>query len=252
MRKKYPIVRYILLFSSIIAVISILLLLYIYNQKITSIHIEGDTYLSREDIQNITKLQLPQRYIDIDKKSIINVLEAYPLIYTAKIKKTLSETLVIVLTRARPIISILATVNGKKIPSYFDNEGKCIQVGVQNGIVDVPILSGVLIQNPTPGIVLPVWLISFIQQIDIIRKNNPSLFAKVSEFAIKHEDNFTLVDIYFNEYAQYITSGINFDEELLSKMYYFLSRIVTIPKTQRFTSFEIIEGSVIGRLEEDG
>ncbi len=251
-QKKYPIAKRFVVLLCIIVVLSILLLVYVYNQKITKMYVEGDIELSTEDIQNITDVQLPQKYIDINKKNIVHALEASPLIYTAKVKKTLFSTLVITLTRARPIVSILATVDNKTTPSYFDREGKCIQVGVQNGIVDVPILSGVVIKNPTPGVVLPSWLLSFIQQIDIIKKDNPSLFTKVSEFAIKREDTLTLVDIHFTDYAQYITSDLHIDADMLRKMYYFLSKVANIAKVQRFISFEIIEGSIVGRLEKDG
>lgn len=224
---------------------------YVKNLEITRVKIEGNLQLSEESLLKITGLELPRNYLDIKTAELRATLEEHPLIYRAKVSKTFKGALRILLSRSNPVVTVLSENEGDTLPLYFDRTGTCIQVGVQRGVIDVPVLSGVLVKNPVLGMQLPHWIQSFLQQIDIIKHDNPALIAKISEFRLRTLGNYTMIEVYFNDTYQYVSTDPALDEELLSKMYSFIKNAEKNEKLRKFNSFEITHGVVIGRVDSE-
>ncbi len=240
-----------ILFVSLVLVMVLMFFSFRFIQRLTlrELEISGDILFSEARILALAEIELPIRYVDLDSNEIARKIQKYPLILSARVQKKLNGVLQISMQRARPLVAVLAQTEDSQIPAYFDPEGVCVQVGVETGIVDVPILSGLLLKNPRAGVRLPQTIVSFLAQIAIIKKSNPVLFAKVSEFRLRdHGDDFKVVDIYFTESHQYFTDLLSLDEDRLSRMYYFAKQTKDIERMQRFQSFEILKGVIVGKL----
>lgn len=232
----------------ILSVLFLLFLMYVQRVEITSVVVEGDVRLTAKEVKSYINIDIPAAYLTISTTEISKQLQRHPLIYSVRVKKKFDGTLVLFLTRSMPLVTVLARVKGTLTPVYFDKEGKCVQVGVQGGIVDVPIVSGLTLVDPHIGVYLPAWAQEILGSLATIKEEHSALFHSVSEFKIHSRgDNYKTLEIWFTHFKQKYITEADIDAKHLQKIWYFADRINKEAFAQNFESFDLRQGIVIAK-----
>jgi len=164
------------------------------------VEIKSFSGLSAADVLNIAGINNNAAYIAIDAAEAEQRLSGYYLIESARVVKRFPDRLSIFLEPRRAVAMVLAQVNGKTQPVYFDRHGVAFKVG--NGVGEappswMPIVTGVLDngQQVRPGMQLSTAYLPLFSRIGSITDEDPRIWQAISEIGIakKSHDLYDLV-----------------------------------------------------------
>lgn len=229
-------------------ILFLIFLSFLHNIIISTINITGNVILDNKELLQIIEIELPAPYFEVNTYDITARFEEHPLVYKANITKRISGKLDIFLERSDPVVGVLATVNHTQTPIYFDKYGKCVQVGVGMGIVEVPIISGIELVNPQVGVYLPDWLKALLLDIDTIKHEDLSLYNSVSEFSIHDKgQEYRIMEINFVDYTISFITELKINTKSLLELKKLANRISLSTKITDFDYFDIRQGVIIGK-----
>jgi len=160
----------------------------------TKIDISGLEGIGREEILAIAGINASSSYFSTNVIKIENALMRISSVESARVFKFFPSRLRIVLDARKPVAFALASINNKTVPVVFDSQGVIYEVGGK-GLPDFyPVVSGLVIENPVPGMRLPGVFIPFLKELEKIEMSSPELLSAVSEFKINRKlyDGFDL------------------------------------------------------------
>jgi cell division protein FtsQ len=157
--------------------------------------------MDRDTVLSIAGIDSKSSWFTLDALHAGQELEKHSSIETARVLKRFPDRVKIFLTPRTPAAMCLASSGGRTVPVYFDREGMIISVGTGEALPNVspeprvPILSGVVIDNPVPGMRLPAVFGPLLENIEKIGSGAPELLEAVSEIRINRKpfDGFDLV-----------------------------------------------------------
>jgi cell division protein FtsQ len=154
--------------------------------------------LSREHILALAGIGVQSSFISVNVRDAEQRLRALPQIRTARVFKHFPDKLEIILEGRSPAAMALAGSGGIAVPVFFDATGVIFQVGsgtYPETIPELPVVSGLVIEDPVPGMRLPAMFVSVFSAIESISMNAPELLAAVSEIRISRKsfDGFDLI-----------------------------------------------------------
>ena len=156
--------------------------------------------LSTAEVLNIAGINNNAAYIAINAAEAEQRLANYYLIESAKVVKRFPDRLSIFLEPRRAVAMVLAQVNGRTQPVYFDRYGVAFKVGNGAGEAPpswMPIVSGVLDdgQQLRPGMRLSAGYLPLLSRIGSITDEDPKIWQAISEIGIakKSHDLYDLV-----------------------------------------------------------
>ncbi|MDR2134765.1 MAG: FtsQ-type POTRA domain-containing protein [Treponema sp.] len=158
-------------------------------------------------------------YLSVNARKTEKLLAGHYLVESAKAVKRFPDRLSIYLEPRRPVALSLAAVEGRLLPVYFDRHGVIFKIGVGRGPVppsNLPIISGLVIENPVPGMRLPAAFGPLLGELEKIESGSPELLGAVSEIRINRKpfDGFDLV-LYPLHNTVRVRLGNNLDENTL-------------------------------------
>jgi len=165
----------------------------------SKVDISGYINLSRDEILSAAGIDAHSTYFSTNAKHIEQALLAFSSLETVRVFKHFPDRLQIVLESRKPVASALATLNGRTVPVLFDRSGVIFQVGGEmedeNVNPEYPVISGLVIENPYPGMKLPLMFASLFGELEKIEMSAPELLSAVSELKInpKSYNSFDLV-----------------------------------------------------------
>jgi len=156
--------------------------------------------LSAADVLNIAGINNNAAYIAINAAEAEQRLAGYYLVESAKVVKRFPDRLSIFLEPRRAVAMVLAQVNGKTQPVYFDRHGVAFKVGNGAGEAPpswMPIITGALDsgQQLRPGMRLSASYLPLFARIGAITDEDPRIWQAISEIGIakKSHDLYDLV-----------------------------------------------------------
>ena len=161
----------------------------------TRIDITGLDGIHREEILIKAGISESASYFSVNTREIENALLGISSIESAKVFKYYPGRLQIILEGRKAVASALASLNGQTVPVLFDSQGVIFEVGGSSVPPVLPIVSGLVIEDPSPGMRLPGVVIPFLQELEKIEFSSPELLSAVSELRIdrKPYDGFNLI-----------------------------------------------------------
>jgi cell division protein FtsQ len=154
----------------------------------SKIDISGPASLSREEILKKAGITSSSSYFSTNIVSAEKGLEAFSALESVKVIKHFPDKLQIVLESRRAVAFALASANGRIVPVLFDSHGVIFQVGgaERDGSLPghLPVISGLLIDDPFPGLRLPAFFIPLFRELEKINAASPELLSAVSELRI--------------------------------------------------------------------
>jgi cell division protein FtsQ len=161
----------------------------------TKIDISGLEGIGREEILAIAGINASSSYFSTNVIKIENALMRISSVESARVFKFFPSRLRIVLEARKPVAFALASINNKTVPVVFDSQGVIFEVGGETLPDFYPVISGLIIEDPVPGMRLPGPFIPFLKELEKIEISAPELLSAVSEFRIYRKlfDGFDLI-----------------------------------------------------------
>ncbi|GHU66429.1 cell division protein FtsQ [Spirochaetia bacterium] len=163
--------------------------------KVDVTAVEG---LSRESILTLAGVSSQSSFISLNARTAEKALRALPQIESAYVFKHFPDKLEIVVTGREAIALAFASLNGKIVPVFFDSHGVIFRIGHEgkvNTFAELPVISGIVINEPYPGMRLPAMFNSLFRDLDTLHLSSPELLTAVSEIKINRKsfDGFDLI-----------------------------------------------------------
>jgi cell division protein FtsQ len=139
-------------------------------------------------------------FVSLNTREAGRALKALPMVEDAKVFKHFPDRLEIIIEGRRAAAVSLATLDGGMTPVLYDRKGVIFQIGFNHGeesreAESLPVVSGLVIEQPFPGMRLPAMFTPFLESLEEIELSSPELLAAVSEIRINRKsfDGFDLI-----------------------------------------------------------
>jgi len=187
---------------------------------IKNIAIESELALSDAEIRNIAGLSGKEYYFSFDVAEVQKRFDSIPLVRTAHVEKIFPDTIRIVLAGRKPLMLTFVDLNGKSIPVVLDDEGVIFQIGNSITEWNLPLLSGLRIENVRLGMKLPRILSSLLRSVNSIRTSAPELMALISELQVVKRDDIEFDVLLYPIYNSIrIRTGPEVSEDLIKQIF---------------------------------
>ena len=171
------------------------------------IDILGNGELDRTEILAMAGINGDSSYFSTDERAVEKTLMGLYTIQSAKVFKHFPDRLQIILEGRQAVASALVYQGDRTVPVFFDSQGVVFKIGRdkrdelhqpdlhQQDLLALPIISGLIIEEPFPGMRLPAAFLSLFRELEKIQSSAPELLTAVSELRInpKSYEGFDLV-----------------------------------------------------------
>ncbi len=153
------------------------------NLAITTIRMDGDAVLTREELLEATGLSSRVLYLHVDVARIEERLATVPLVRSASVRKEFPDTLVVDIQARTPLFVVDVVTDGATIPVAGDQDGVLFREALA-GDLTLPVISGVQFRNFSFGDALPDELEVLFQDLRVLRRDHMELFDLISEIRV--------------------------------------------------------------------
>jgi len=160
---------------------------------IKKIFLESDIEIP--DAQLLEMLDLDGKsWTSLNEKDVQTRLETYPIIREARVSRVFPDGLRVYIFRRQPLAVALSADSGISHIVIFDEEGYVIQADSKINDIDLPIFSGAVPYEPTPGSQVPETVRQVLSRLSRLRMDESELFDLISEieFISQGEDDYDL------------------------------------------------------------
>lgn len=172
---------------TLIAVVSgelVFQLLLAPNLAITNVRVTGDDIIERAELIDIAGLDSSLLYFHVDADAIAARLEAVPEVRHVEVTRHFPDTLRISIEGRTALAVTTISVDGEPVPAVIDGEGVVFRTGLRASERDMPVISGIQFEEFAPGDTLPEELAVLLGDLRLLRLDEPSLYAMISEIRI--------------------------------------------------------------------
>jgi len=105
---------------------------------------------------------------------------------SVRVFKHFPSRLQVILDDRRPVAQALASVNGRTVPVLIDRQGVIFGIGDFSPSLAgmLPVISGITIEDPFPGMRLPGLFVPLFAELDNIMISAPELLGAISELRV--------------------------------------------------------------------
>jgi cell division protein FtsQ len=151
------------------------------------IEISGIPELDRGAVLAQAGIGVHSSYMTVDARGAELSLGAMYQVESARVTKQFPDTVKIVLEGRRAVAMALAPVKGRIEPVFFDRYGVVFKIGedgTDGGVHTLPIISGLVFENPSLGMRLPVLFQRFLTDLGRLHSSDPDLLGTISEIQV--------------------------------------------------------------------
>ena len=189
------------------------------NVKISKVQIETGTNFSATDEQilEMAGLGRTESYFALDTNLVEARLQRYSQVSSAVVEKKFPDTLKIRIEGRTPLAICLIETSDRVIPAVVDSKGVVFQLGKSVTNMNLPVISGIRIEDARLGIRMPDALNSFLSGLNSLKTESPAFFNSISELRVvrKNNDDFELL-MYPQNYSIPVRLGSRIDKELFT------------------------------------
>ena len=182
---------------------------------LSTVEVRGFDGFNGADVLRYAGIREGASFISVNAKDAEKVLAAHYLVESVRVIKRFPDRLSIFLEPRRAVALSLAEVQGRLLPVYYDKYGVVFRIGGRE-TENLPLVSGLVLENPTLGMKLPAAFGPFLAEFAKIEEEAPELLEAVSEIRINRRafSGFDLA-LYPVHYPIQVRLGDNFNEETL-------------------------------------
>ncbi len=153
------------------------------NLAISTVRVDGDVVLSREQLLEATGLSGRVLYMHVDTREIEHRLSSIPAVRNAHVTRVFPDTLIIDLQGRTPLFVVDVATETGVIPVAGDQDGVLFR-DAHAGDLTLPIISGIQFRNFSFGDALPEEINVLFQDLTVLRREHPDLFNLISEIRL--------------------------------------------------------------------
>jgi cell division septal protein FtsQ len=158
------------------------------------IDVQGISGYDKADVLGWAGIDGKATYISVNAKEAELRLAGYHLLESVKVIKRFPDKLSIFVEPRKAVAIVLARVNGRIRPVYFDRHGVAIKVGSGAGELAapwLPVVSGVLDGSEAMalGMQLPAAYLPLFSRIGAISDDDPRIWQAISEIGVAKKAN---------------------------------------------------------------
>ena len=156
----------------------------------------GSGRISREELYTMAGISPGTSYFSVNARNMERALMNYSFFESVRVYKHFPDRIHIILEGRRAVATAFAQINGITVPVLLDSQGVIFEIGHSgsNGAYSLPVLSGLVIEDPFLGMRLQddpfmgtrieAILIPLFRELEQINFSAPELLAAVSEISI--------------------------------------------------------------------
>ncbi|MBN2439865.1 MAG: FtsQ-type POTRA domain-containing protein [Spirochaetales bacterium] len=185
--------------------------------KISKIVIKSDLGLSEEEVLHIAGISKNVYYFSLNKAEVELKLKSYPVVRDATVVKEFPNTLKLDVVKRNPLVITLIEDKGLSLPALIDEQGVVFYIGRLIDDYNFPVISGLDFNGYGAGMKLPEVLLSFLDQLYLLKKSARTLYDFISEIKVLPIGNkdFELL-FYMIPYTTKIRFGNSINENILT------------------------------------
>ena len=213
----FKILKFFIIIALIVLTIQLIWFLGITPfRPFSRIVISGASLYDNDSLLAYAGITAQSSFIFTNTAKVEELISVLPLIESVRVNKRFPGSLEINLLGRQAAAVAFANRGGFTVPVVFDRQGVIFQIGtedLQGTIPDLPVISGILIEQPVLGMSLPARIFPLLENLDIIRTNAPELLAAVSEIRIDRtsSDGIELTLFLIHHNIKVLLSGLNED-----------------------------------------
>jgi cell division protein FtsQ len=184
------------------------------SKPFSRIDIIGPAGISREEIIAKAGITSGSSWFSTDVSSVEQALMGISSLESVRVFKNFPSRLQIVLEGRKPVAAAFCNIDGRTLPVIFDSNGVVYEIG---GAVSsrLPVISGLFIEDPFPGMQLPSMFLPLFKQIEKVGMSAPELLGAVSEIKIVRNLHDTFDIILFPTHKKIKVRLSELNEDLL-------------------------------------
>jgi cell division protein FtsQ len=164
---------------------------------LSTVEVNSFSGFDRAAVLELAGIDEGTSFFSLDAGAAERALEGYYLVESARVIKRFPDRVRIYLEPRRAVALSLAAVSGRVLPVYFDRHGVIFKIGNADGRApaNLPIISGLVVEHPVPGMRLPAALGPLLSELERIGASSPELLGAFSELRINRKpfDGFDLI-----------------------------------------------------------
>ena len=182
----------------------------------SKIDVSGYDGIGKEEILARAGVTRGSSYVSADTHRMEKALMGLSSLESVRVFKRFPDKLQIVLGGRKAVATAVASLNGRMVQVLIDGQGVIFHVGgdIKDGVSgQLPIVSGLVIEDPAPGMRLPAMLVPLFRELDKIGASAPELLGAVSELRIsgKPFESYEIVLYPMHRKVKVRLSGLNED-----------------------------------------
>ncbi len=189
------------------------------NIVLKKISVDSEVSLSDSDILSIARIDAGEYFYNINVLEIKERLENYPEVRKASVEKIFPDKLKIYLFKREAVALSVLKIDEKSFPLVIDNNGIVFAGGEDLDNWNLPILTGIRFATVELGMELPDALKPLLEDLNTLKRDDPSLFNLLSEIKIEKrgEKGFDLI-LFLNSYPIRARIGNKLDGSVLKNI----------------------------------
>ncbi|MDR1240073.1 MAG: FtsQ-type POTRA domain-containing protein [Treponema sp.] len=163
---------------------------------LSTVEVNAFPGFEREAVLEMAGIGEDTSWLTVNVAAAEKALSTYYLVESARVIKRFPDRLRIYLEPRQAVALALAETPGGILPVYFDREGVIFKTGGGDGVPqNLPVISGLVFEQPVPGARLPAAFGSLLEALEKIGASSPELLGAVSEIRINRKpfDGFDLI-----------------------------------------------------------
>ena len=150
------------------------------------IEVSGYEGIDRAEILYRAGINNRSTFFSTDSRAVEKALAGISSLESVRVFKHFPDRIQILLEPRQPLAYALAQQDGRTVTVLFDSNGVVFRLGGMDEILPytLPVISGLIIEDPFPGLSLPPLFTPFFNELEKIGFNAPELLGVVSEFKI--------------------------------------------------------------------
>ena len=157
----------------------------------SGIDISGCEEINRDEILALAGLTKGSSYISTDALLMEKNLMRVSYFESVRVLKHFPDRIQIFLEGRQTVASAFAVIDGKSVPVFFDSQGVIFRIGGNDNNISgtLPVISGLVLEDPFPGMRLPPLFNPLFREIEKIGNSAPELLAAISEIRINRKSS---------------------------------------------------------------
>jgi len=151
-----------------------------------TISVTGNTQVEMDELLHWAGITGTETWMRLSSPEVATRLAANPLFERVRVEKKFPNRILVNVTERKPVALGFGLVNGRTVPIEIDRTGIIFRIGSSVGR-NLPLLTGLSIENPVPGMRLDVQFRQLLDQLALIEQRNPALLASISEIKIQEK-----------------------------------------------------------------